>query len=229
MYTLNNVTKTYRGHTGELTALRNVTLTIPDGEWVAVQGPTGGGKSTLLQLLGALERPTSGRIDFGSDSTAVQLDALAEGRLASVRASQIGFIFQGFNLIPTLSALDNVMAGLRPIGIRGAEAARRAQEALEMVGLHDRVEHLPAALSGGQQQRVAIARALVKKPDVILADEPTGNLDEMMRLDIISLFERIWYEQSVTLVMVTHDSSVASRAQRILHLENGSLLADIAA
>ena len=225
MYALRNVTKTYRNRAGEVAALRDVSLDIGDGEWVAIQGPTGGGKSTLLQMLGALERPSAGRIEFGSESAPVQFHTLSERRLASVRANQIGFIFQGFNLIPTLSALDNVIAGLRPIGVRGPEAVEHARQALQLVGLLDRVDHLPAALSGGQQQRVAVARALVKKPAVILADEPTGNLDEKMRYEIVSLFERIWGEQRVTLVMVTHDSYVASRAQRVLNLEDGSLVA----
>ena len=225
MYALRNVTKTYRNRAGEVAALRDVSLDIGDGEWVAIQGPTGGGKSTLLQMLGALERPSAGRIEFGSESAPVQFHTLSERRLASVRANQIGFIFQGFNLIPTLSALDNVIAGLRPIGVRGSEAVEHARQALQLVGLLDRVDHLPAALSGGQQQRVAVARALVKKPAVILADEPTGNLDEKMRYEIVSLFERIWGEQRVTLVMVTHDSYVASRAQRVLNLEDGSLVA----
>src|ERR1700712_4953922 len=226
MYALRNVTKTYRNRAGEVAALRDVSLDIGDGEWVAIQGPTGGGKSTLLQMLGALERPSAGRIEFGSESAPVQFHTLSERRLASVRANQIGFIFQGFNLIPTLSALDNVIAGLRPIGVRGPEAVEHARQALQLVGLLDRVDHLPAALSGGQQQRVAVARALVKKPAVILADEPTGNLDEKMRYEIVSLFERIWGEQRVTLVIVTHDSHVASPAQRIVNLDNGSLVAN---
>ncbi|GAA0993593.1 ABC transporter ATP-binding protein [Subtercola frigoramans] len=224
MYELVNVSKSYRSRDGAVTALDGVSLEIGDGEWVAVQGPTGGGKSTLLQLLGALEQPTSGTVTLSADSGALDLGALSEQRLSGIRANRIGFVFQSFNLIPTLTAVNNVVAALRPIGVRGPVAHARAREALGRVGLGDRVNHLPAALSGGQQQRVAIARALVKNPDVILADEPTGNLDERMRDEIVSLLQRICEEQKVTLVMVTHDRQVASRAGRILTLDGGRLV-----
>ncbi len=224
MYELHNVTKTYRTPRGTINALDDVDLSIADGEWVAVQGPTGGGKSTLLQLLGALDKPSLGSIDFGSAGRAERIDALGEHALTALRARRIGFVFQSYNLIPTLTALDNVVAGLRPIGVRGARAREHAAAALESVGLGARLHHTPSTLSGGQQQRVAIARALVKDPEVLLADEPTGNLDERMRDDIVSLFESVWSERGVTIVMVTHDSDVAERAGRVLQLDGGRIL-----
>lgn len=222
MYTLRNVSKSYRTRQGTIDALRDVSLTIDDGDWIAIQGPTGGGKSTLLQLLGALDRPTAGEIDFGPDP--VRLNSIGEAALSDVRAGSIGFVFQGFNLIPTLSAQDNVISALRPLGVRGSEAVERARDALAQVGLADRGDHLPAALSGGQQQRVAVARALVKNPTVILADEPTGNLDERMRDEIISLFGSVREENGVTLVVVTHDTQVAARADRVVTLDSGRIL-----
>ncbi|WP_438353822.1 ABC transporter ATP-binding protein [Microbacterium sp. CJ88] len=223
MYQLENVTKVYRGPRGPVTALDDVSLTVEDGEWVAVTGPTGGGKSTLLQLLGALDRPASGTVRFGSGDTTAQLDRLPERALTSLRARRIGFVFQSFNLIPTLSALDNVVAALRPLGVGGGAARERAAAALDAVGLGDRADHVPGMLSGGQQQRVAVARALVKDPDVLLADEPTGNLDERMRDEIVSLFASVWADRGVTVVMVTHDSRLARRAGRTVHLADGRL------
>lgn len=220
MYEVTGVGKTYRKGRSRIDALRDVELTVEDGEWVAIQGPTGGGKSTLLQLLGALDRPSSGSIRFGASTEMVQLGRLRESELTALRARRIGFVFQSFNLIPTLSALDNVMAGLRPIGVRGEAARERSAAALAAVGLAERADHVPGALSGGQQQRVAVARALVKEPDVILADEPTGNLDEKMRDDIVGLFEEV-SQRNVTVVMVTHDTELARRAGRVVHLADG--------
>jgi putative ABC transport system ATP-binding protein len=192
---------------------------IEDGEWLAIQGPTGHGKTTLLQVLGGLDRPTSGIVDFDGQDLA----ALRESQVTKVRAASIGFIFQTFNLIPTLSAQENVEAALVPLGVGAKERRARALAALESVGLGDRARHLPSELSGGQQQRVAIARALVKEPKVLLADEPTGNLDEDTRDEIISLLEKLWREHGLTLVLVTHDSSVARRAQRVGVMRNGRL------
>jgi len=201
------------------TALRGVDLVIEDGEWLAVQGPTGHGKSTLLQILGGLDRPSSGIVDFdGRD-----LAQLRETEVTKVRAQSIGFVFQTFNLIPTLSALENVEAALVPLGVGSAPRRQRAAMALEAVGLGDRLRHVPGELSGGQQQRVAVARALVKEPKVLLADEPTGNLDEDTRDDIIGLLETMWRERGLTMVLVTHDSSIARRAQRIGVMKNGRL------
>ncbi|MBF4631508.1 ABC transporter ATP-binding protein [Clavibacter michiganensis subsp. phaseoli] len=217
MYTLQDVRKTYRQGTTDVTALEGVTLEIPDGQLVAIQGPTGGGKSTLLQMLGALDRPTSGTVTLGGDD----LSTAGDRRLAEVRATQIGFVFQGFNLIPTLSARENVETALEPLGVATPERRARATAALELVGLGDRAGHLPSQLSGGQQQRVAIARALVKEPTVLLADEPTGNLDEETRDEIMDLLEGLWRDRGLTLVLVTHDSAVARRAERRLHIARG--------
>ncbi|MCM6762665.1 ABC transporter ATP-binding protein [Rathayibacter sp. ZW T2_19] len=217
MYTLTNVTKSYTGTTTAVTALKDVTLTIPDGQMVAIQGPTGGGKSTLLQMLGALDRPTSGTVVLGEH----EISSAGDRRLAAIRASEVGIVFQSFNLIPTLTALENVETALAPQRIGAARRSERARAALASVGLADRADHLPAQLSGGQQQRVAIARALVKEPSVLLADEPTGALDEDTRDDIMTLLESLWTSLGLTLVIVTHDSAVARRAQRRLHLKGG--------
>ena len=219
MYKLTGVTKKYQKGRATVDALAGVDLVIEDGEWLAIQGPTGHGKTTLLQVLGGLDRPTSGIVDFDGQDLA----ALRESQVTKVRAASIGFIFQTFNLIPTLSAQENVEAALVPLGVGAKERRARALAALESVGLGDRARHLPSELSGGQQQRVAIARALVKEPKVLLADEPTGNLDEDTRDEIISLLEKLWREHGLTLVLVTHDSSVARRAQRVGVMRNGRL------
>ncbi|MCU1480854.1 MAG: transporter ATP-binding protein [Subtercola sp.] len=219
MYELKNVTKTYNASKRKVTALDGVTLSIPDGQMVAIQGPTGGGKSTLLQMLGALDRPTSGEVQLGAS----MLSKLGDHKLAEIRAKEIGFVFQGFNLIPTLTALENVETALAPLSVSAADRRRRAHEALESVGLAERESHLPAELSGGQQQRVAIARALVKSPDVLLADEPTGALDEGTRDEIMELLESFWRDQGLTLIIVTHDSAVARRAERRLHIKGGKV------
>jgi putative ABC transport system ATP-binding protein len=221
MYKLTGVTKDYPKGRGVVHALQGVDLTIDDGEWLAIQGPTGHGKSTLLQMLGGLDRPTAGSILFGDDGE--DLAQLRESQVTRVRAEAIGFIFQTFNLIPTLSALENVEAALVPLHVSTAERRRRAEAALADVALADRLRHLPSELSGGQQQRVAIARALVKEPKVLLADEPTGNLDEGTRDDIIGLLEMLWRDRGLTMVLVTHDSTVARRAQRIGIMQNGKL------
>ena len=219
MYKLTGVKKQYQKGRTTVDALAGVDLVIEDGEWLAIQGPTGHGKTTLLQVLGGLDRPTSGIVDFDGQDLA----ALRESQATKVRAASIGFIFQTFNLIPTLSAQENVEAALVPLGVGAKERRARALAALESVGLGDRARHLPSELSGGQQQRVAIARALVKEPKVLLADEPTGNLDEDTRDEIISLLEKLWREHGLTLVLVTHDSSVARRAQRVGVMRNGRL------
>ena len=219
MYKLTNVTKDYQKGRGVVHALRGVTVEIPDGEWLSIQGPTGHGKSTLLQLLGGLDRATAGTLELnGTDLT-----RLGETAMTKVRANEIGFIFQTFNLIPTLSAQENVETALVPLHVTSAEHKSRAAEALASVGLDDRARHLPTELSGGQQQRVAIARALVKAPKVLLADEPTGNLDEDTRDEIIALLEKLWQDIGLTLIMVTHDSAVARRAQRLGTMRNGQL------
>jgi len=213
------VTKDYQKGRATVHALQGVDLVIEDGEWLAIQGPTGHGKTTLLQMLGGLDRPTSGIIDFDGQDLA----QMRESQVTKVRAASIGFIFQTFNLIPTLTAQENVETALVPLGISGGERRERAMKALADVALGDRAKHLPSELSGGQQQRVAIARALVKEPRVLLADEPTGNLDEDTRDEIISLLERLWRDLGLTLVLVTHDSFVARRAQRVAVMQNGKL------
>jgi putative ABC transport system ATP-binding protein len=219
MYRLTDVTKDYPKGRGVVHALRGVSVVIEDGDWLAIQGPTGHGKSTLLQILGALDRPTSGTVKLdGQDLT-----GLRESQLTRVRATSIGFIFQTFNLIPTLSAQENVEAALVPLGVGAGPREGRARLALAEVGLDDRARHLPSELSGGQQQRVAIARALVKKPAVLLADEPTGNLDEGTRDEIMTLLEDLWRDRGLTLVTVTHDSSVARRARQTAIMRNGLL------
>jgi len=219
MYQLTKVTKDYQKGRGTVHALAGVDLVIENGEWLAIQGPTGHGKSTLLQMLGGLDRPTTGRVELdGRD-----LASMRESQVTQVRAASIGFIFQTFNLIPTLSAQENVEAALVPLGTAAAERRERAAEALASLGLAERLRHLPSELSGGQQQRVAIARALVKEPSVLLADEPTGNLDETTRDDIIALLEQQWRKRGLTMVLVTHDSTVASQAQRLAVMTDGLL------
>jgi putative ABC transport system ATP-binding protein len=219
MYRLTDLSKKYHGRGRDVVALHDVDLEIPTGEMVAIQGPTGGGKSTLLQMLGALDRPTSGSITLDDRP----LGKLGDGRLAKVRAREIGFVFQGFNLIPTLTAQENVETALAPLGLPASVRRERARAALESVGLGDRLRHLPAELSGGQQQRVAIARALVKEPRVLLADEPTGNLDEETRYEIMDLLEGLWRDRGLTLIVVTHDSAIAKRAQRRLRIKQGKV------
>ncbi|MFC8131935.1 ABC transporter ATP-binding protein [Streptomyces sp. NPDC057302] len=219
MYQLRGVTKQYRRGKETVDALAGVDLAIGDGDRLVIQGPTGGGKSTLLQMLGGLDRPTSGSVELDG----VDLAALPEARLTKVRAESIGFVFQSFNLIPTLSAQENVETALVPLGLRAPDRRERAADALDSVGLGERRSHLPAELSGGQQQRVAIARALVKRPKVLLADEPTGNLDESMRDEIMELLEGLWKEHGLTFVMVTHDSAIARKAPRLATIRRGHI------
>ncbi|TXJ74852.1 ABC transporter ATP-binding protein [Streptomyces lavendulae] len=219
MYELRNVTKRYTRGKESVHALDGVDLTIGDGDRLVIQGPTGGGKSTLLQMLGGLDRPTSGEVVLdGTD-----LAKLSEARLTRVRSENIGFVFQSFNLIPTLTAQENVETALVPLGIKTKQRRELAAEALESVGLGERLGHLPGEMSGGQQQRVAIARALVKKPKVLLADEPTGNLDESTRDEIMDVLERLWKEHGLIFVMVTHDSALAKKAPRVATIRKGKI------
>ncbi len=222
LYELTEVTKNYRQRRKQVDALAGVGLAIDEGEFLAIQGSTGSGKTTLLQMLGAMDRPSSGKLEFeGRD-----LARMGERDLSELRSHFFGFIFQGFNLIPTLTAQENVETALVPWRTPADERKRRATEALAGVGLADRTRHIPAEMSGGEQQRVAIARALVREPRVILADEPTGNLDERTRDDIIGLLEQLWREQGQTLIVVTHDTWVASRASRRIWLDRGLLDAE---
>ena len=219
MYELTGVTKTYRKNGTRINALQDVDLSIAEGEFLAIQGPTGQGKSTLLQLLGALDRPTSGSVVFDGRDMAT----MPEGRLTDLRAGSFGFVFQTFNLIPTLTAQENVETALVPRGVGGSDRRARARAALADVGLGDRAAHLPSELSGGEQQRVAIARALVHDPKVVLADEPTGNLDEGTRDEIIGLLESLWADRRQSLVIVTHDTGIARRAPRRAWIHEGRL------
>ncbi|MFG3100496.1 ABC transporter ATP-binding protein [Streptomyces sp. NPDC048182] len=219
MYQLTAVTKTYARGRATVRALDGVDLAIAAGDRLVIQGPTGGGKSTLLQLLGALDRPTTGEVVLdGTD-----LAKLPEARLTRVRSENIGFVFQSFNLIPTLTAQENVETALVPLGVKAKQRRERAAEVLASVGLGERLGHLPAEMSGGQQQRVAIARALVKEPKVLLADEPTGNLDESTRDEIMEVLDRMWRERGLTFVMVTHDSAIARKAPRLATIRKGRI------
>ncbi|MDX3133206.1 ABC transporter ATP-binding protein [Streptomyces europaeiscabiei] len=219
MYKLSGVTKRYKRGKETIEALRGIDLVIEDGDQLVIQGPTGGGKSTLLQMIGALDRPSEGSVELDG----VDLASISEAKLTRVRAEKIGIIFQAFNLIPTLTAQENVETALVPLGVKARERRERAAEALRSVGLGERLTHAPSELSGGQQQRVAIARALVKRPKVLLADEPTGNLDEGTRDEIMALLEGLWREQGLTFILVTHDSSIARRAPRLATIKAGQL------
>ncbi|OQD53747.1 peptide ABC transporter ATP-binding protein [Streptomyces phaeoluteigriseus] len=219
MYELRGVTKRYTRGKDTVHALAGVDLTIPDGDRLVIQGPTGGGKSTLLQMIGGLDRPSEGEVVLdGTD-----LAKLSEARLTKVRSENIGFVFQSFNLIPTLTAQENVETALVPLGVKAKERRERAAEALRSVGLGERLGHLPSEMSGGQQQRVAIARALVKQPKVLLADEPTGNLDEGMRDEIMDVLHTMWKEHGLTFIMVTHDSAIAKKAPRVATIRKGRI------
>ncbi|MDQ6888057.1 MAG: ABC transporter ATP-binding protein [Gemmatimonadota bacterium] len=216
------LTKSYRSGDHQLTVLRDVSFTIPDGSFVAIVGPSGSGKTTLLGLLAGLDTPSSGAVLLdGSDLTALDEDARAR-----LRGEKIGFVFQSFQLIPTLTALENVQVPLELRGDRGA--AVRARDLLSRVGLGDRMHHLPAQLSGGEQQRVAIARAFVNSPRVLFADEPTGNLDTTTGTRIVELLETLNREAGTTIVLVTHDLRLARRAGRIIQLSDGEVVHDSA-
>ncbi len=219
MIRLQDITKVYPMGNRELTVLKAVTLHIERGEMVALMGPSGSGKTTVLNLIGCLDKPTSGSY-YLEDR---EVSGLNSGELAQVRAEKIGFVFQTFNLLPRLSALANVELGMR---YSGGSDRHRAMAALDKVGLSDRANHRPTELSGGEQQRVAIARALVKNPPIILADEPTGNLDSRSGEEIISILTTLHSEQGITLVMVTHDSNIAHRCQRIINLKDGQVMAE---
>ena len=201
LFELKGVSKKYEQKGKLVDALADVTISIPRSTMISIQGPTGGGKSTLLQLLGALDRPSTGSVTFFGKDELLNLESLDESKLNNFRAQNIGFIFQNYNLIPTLSALENVATALEPFNIPWDERLIKATTSLERVGLAGRINHLPPELSGGEQQRVAIARALVKNPEVILADEPTGNLDEGTRDEIIGILENLWHEHGLTVVI----------------------------
>jgi putative ABC transport system ATP-binding protein len=219
LYTLDGVSKFFQRGPTTIRALDGIDLEIEPGEFVALEGPSGSGKTTLLQLLGALDRPSSGRVLFeGND-----LATLSDNELAELRLRSFGFVFQQFNLIPTLTAVENVEAKLAPVARKDPNLRLRALALLEEVGLLDRADHLPAHLSGGEQQRVAIARALSVEPRVILADEPTGNLDSKTGADVIEVLAGLAAEHGATIVVATHDAELAQRAPRRLAVRDGKL------
>jgi putative ABC transport system ATP-binding protein len=225
LYVLDEVERRYSRGSTTVHALRGVSLSIRPGELVAVEGPSGSGKSTLLQLLGAMDTATAGRVDFDGRPLANASD----GDLTRLRREAIGFVFQQFNLIPTLTAAENVEVAMAGGGLSRAARRARAVELLTTVGLADRVDHLPSRLSGGEQQRVAIARALANDPRVVLADEPTGNLDSTTAQEVIDLLVELNRSRSMTVVVVTHDDEVAGRMARRIRLRNGEVSSDSAA
>jgi putative ABC transport system ATP-binding protein len=204
----------------QVEAVRGVSLSFAPGDFLAIMGPSGSGKTTLLHLLSGLESPTAGRILFESGD----ISGLDEDQLALWRREHVGLVFQAFHLVPTLSALENVALPLYPSGVPAAERRHTAAARLEQVGLAERMGHRPAQLSGGEQQRVAIARALVNRPSLILADEPTGNLDSETGAGVLALFRRLNCEEGVTVVVVTHDAAVAAVADYVLHMKDGRLV-----
>lgn len=220
MIIIRNLTKIVTSGDGQLTILDDVSIDIPDGQFVAVIGASGSGKSTLLGLIAGLDAPTSGTIEIDGD----EITSLGEDDLARIRSEKIGFVFQSFHLIPSLTAFENILI---PMEIRGLPDARsRAEKLLDAVGLTDRGHHYPAELSGGEQQRVAIARAFANRPTILLADEPTGNLDSKNGMHIFDLMKDLHRENNVTLVLVTHDQMLAANAERQIILRDGRVVSD---
>ena len=217
LVTLSGVTRTYRRGSEDVKVLQGIDLGIPKGDFVALMGPSGSGKSTLLNLLGGIDRPNAGSIDFGG----AKLERLSDGKLAAWRSRHVGFIFQMYHLLPMLSAAKNVELPLLLTGLSGAERRKRVAAALALVGLTDRMHHKPGELSGGQEQRVGIARAIVTDPEILLADEPTGDLDRKAGDAILELLQELNRRFDKTIVMVTHDPHAAARAKRTLYMEDG--------
>jgi putative ABC transport system ATP-binding protein len=217
--TLRAVSKTYARGDETVKVLEELDLEVPEGSYEALMGPSGSGKTTLLNLIAGLDRPTSGSIEVAGK----RLDGMSEGALARWRSSTIGFVFQSYNLLPVLTALENVELPLLLTRLSSAERKKRSQTALRVVGLDDRTQHYPRQLSGGQEQRVAIARAIVNDPTIIVADEPTGDLDRQSADDVLVLLEKLNREMQKTILMVTHDPAAAERASIIRHLDKGRL------
>jgi putative ABC transport system ATP-binding protein len=220
MVQVHNVTKVYERGKQRIGVLHGLTLDIPKGDFVALMGPSGSGKTTLLNLIGGLDKPTSGEITVGG----MRIDQLGSGQLANWRAHNVGFVFQFYNLMPVLSAEGNVELPLLLTKLSGAQRKKNVAVALEVVGLADRAKHKPRELSGGQEQRVAIARALVSDPQLLVCDEPTGDLDRKTADEILGLLQVLNREHGKTIVIVTHDPKAAEFARRTLHLEKGQLL-----
>ena len=222
MIKLKNIEKVYRTDTIETLALNDINLDVAQGEFLSIMGPSGCGKSTLLNIMGLLDAPTNGLISIASDTP---IQDFSDKKLAQFRNQKIGFIFQSYHLINDLTVLDNVELPLLYRNTSSAERKRLASEALEKVGLSNRMSHYPSQLSGGQRQRVAIARAIVGKPSIILADEPTGNLDSQMGNEIMEILEQLNKTDGTTIVMVTHDENMAKRTHRLVRLFDGSQVA----
>lgn len=218
---LRDITKIYKLGNVEVKAVNGINLDISANEYVAIVGPSGSGKSTLMNIIGCLDSPTFGEYYLNGE----EVSRLSDDRLAEIRNSTIGFIFQGFDLLPRLTALENVELPLIYKGLSKKERYAKGMEALEKVGLQDRMHHRPNELSGGQQQRVAIARALVTNPSLILADEPTGNLDSKSGLEIINLLQQL-HEQGNTVILITHDSNIAGMARRLVSIHDGQIVED---
>jgi putative ABC transport system ATP-binding protein len=219
---MENLCKNYQLGTVELRVLREINISINAGEYVAIMGPSGSGKSTLLNMIGCLDRPTSGSYHLGGQDVA----RLEDDDLSAIRGARIGFVFQSFNLIAQLNVIENIEIPMFYQSYGEAESTRRAEELAQLVGLGDRMRHRPSELSGGQQQRVAIARALANDPLIILADEPTGNLDSSSGSDILEILDRL-HTEGKTLIVVTHDEHIATRAQRVIRLFDGRVAQDI--
>ena len=217
LYDLRSVTKTFGSGDAAVTAVQELDLQIAGGEFVVIAGPSGSGKTTLLQLLGALDRPTAGEVRFEGRDLADMSDA----ELTRLRRETLGFVFQQFNLIPTLTARQNVEAALAPAGLKARDRHARALELLGRVRLSERAGHLPSQLSGGEQQRVAIARALANNPRVVLADEPTGNLDSATGAEVMDVLRRLSDEEGLSVIVITHDEGIADGAQRVVRLRDG--------
>jgi putative ABC transport system ATP-binding protein len=221
MISVRNVTKSYRRDSLEIPVLTNISLAVPEGEFLALMGPSGSGKTTLLNLIAGIDRPNAGDVIVNG----VDIGKLGESALAKWRSTHVGFVFQFYNLLPVLTAYENVELPLLLTSLPRKEKKEHVEAALKLVGLGDRIHHYPRQLSGGQEQRVAIARAIVTDPTILVADEPTGDLDKVSATEVMTLLERLNKEFRKTIVMVTHDPRAAEKAHKVMHLEKGELTA----